>query len=341
MKKAARLFLLLTVFLLLAGCQGSDGTKEAGYKLFCVNSDSTALLEEQYSPKAEGGTELVEELLCAMADGIDKSGCQSVFPEGLTAKVSTLKDGRLTIDFDKSYHEMSHVKEVLFRAAVVQTMTQITDVQEVVFTVEGEALLNSAKEPVGPMHASSFLNSEGESINAYQYEALPLYFAGLNGRVLVKQMRNVHYAPDASLEQLVVEQLIAGPAGSRMLAVVPSDTVIREILVEGDLCIVNFSSEFNQPVSGAATTPEATVYAIVNSICDSCENINRVQLQVEGNSDVLLRDTVDLSEPFERNNDIIREKDGGSSRESEENGAAPSIGVDPNLTPGTETESSS
>ena len=336
MKKAARLFLLLAVFLLLEGCQENDAAEEAGYKLFCINEDGTALMEEQYSPEAEGGVELVEELLNVMAKGIDQTGCQSVFPEGLTAKVSTLKDGRLTIDFSKSYHEMSHVKEVLLRAAVVQTMTQITDVQEVVFTVEGEALLNAANEAVGPMHASSFLNSEGESINAYQYEALPLYFAGLNGKVLVKQMRNVHYAPDASLEQLVTEQLIAGPAGSRLLAVVPSDTVIREIRIEDDLCTINFSSEFNQAVSGAATTPEATVYAIVNSICDSCENVSRVQLQVEGSSDVLLRDTVDLSGPFERNNDIIREEDGGSSRESEGNGAVPTVGVDPNLTPETE-----
>lgn len=341
MKKAAKLLLLLASFLLLMGCQGNDRAEEAGYKLFCSNSDGTALQEELYTPEAEGGIELVEELLNAMAGEIARTDCRSVFPENLTAKVSTLKDGRLTIDFDKTYHEMSHIKEVLFRAAVVQTMTQITDVQEVVFTVAGEALLNAANEPVGPMHASSFINSEGESINAYQYEALPLYFGSLNGKVLVKQMRNVHYAPDASLEQLVVEQLIAGPAGSKLLAVIPSDTVIREIKVEGELCTVNLSSEFNQAVSGAATTPETTVYAIVNSICDSCENISKVQLQVEGSSDVFLRDNVDLSKPFERNNDIIREKDGGTSSENDGNGAIPTVGVDPNLTIETGEESGS
>ena len=50
------------------------------------------------------------------------------------------------------------------------------------------------------MHASSFINSEGDSINAYQYEALPLYFGSRNGTSLTKQMRNVHYASDDSLE---------------------------------------------------------------------------------------------------------------------------------------------
>ena len=94
-------------------------------------------------------------------------------------------------------------------------------------------------------------------------------------------MRNVHYASDDSLEKLVVEQLIAGPAGSKLTAVVPSDTVVREIRTEGDLCTVNLSSEFNQAVAGSSVTPEVTVYAIVNSICESCEDITKVQIQVE------------------------------------------------------------
>ena len=63
-------------------------------------------------------------------------------------------------------------------------------------------------------------------------EALPLYFGSRNGTSLTKQMRNVHYASDDSLEKLVVEQLIAGPA-DKLTAVVPSDTVVREIRTGG------------------------------------------------------------------------------------------------------------
>ena len=285
------------------------------------------------------GEKLVEELLSAMEGTFNRNDYQSVFPEGLTAAVSTLKDGRLTIDFNDAYKQMDDTREVLLRAAVVQTMTQITDVREVVFTVAGEALLNSENQAVGPMHASSFINSEGDSINAYQYEALPLYFGSRNGTSLTKQMRNVHYASDDSLEKLVVEQLIAGPAGSKLTAVVPSDTVVREIRTEGDLCTVNLSSEFNQAVAGSSVTPEVTVYAIVNSICESCEDITKVQIQVEGSSDVLLRDTLDLSQVFSCNSSFIREKDGENDTGSSDNGAVPSVGVDPNLTKEAQTES--
>lgn len=88
----------------------------------------------------------MEELLSAMEGTFNRNDYQSVFPEGLTAAVSTLKDGRLTIDFNDAYKQMDDTREVLLRAAVVQTMTQITDVREVVFTVAGEALLNSENQ---------------------------------------------------------------------------------------------------------------------------------------------------------------------------------------------------
>ena len=333
MKKTTGLLaVLVTMILIFSGCQNTAKTEQSGYKIFCRNEDATALREVKYEPEAEGGEKLVEELLQAMQGTFNRNDYQSVFTENLTAGVSTLKDGRLTIDFSDTYQQMSYAQEVLLRAAVVQTMTQITDVQEVVFTIKGEALLNSENEAVGPMHASSFINSEGDSINAYQYEALPLYFGSRDGKTLIKQMRNVHYASSDSMAELVVERLIAGPAGSRLSAVLPSDTVIRSVSVEGDLCTVNFSSEFNQAVGDSSVTPETTIFAIVDSICDSCEDISRVQIQVEGNSQIMLRDTLDLSQPFERNNDMIREKDGGSVPESNENGAVPSIGVDPNLT---------
>lgn len=339
MKKTAGIFLVLTMLLLLFGCQGSGQAEQTGYKIFCRNADATALREVKYEPEAEESEKLVEELLQAMQGTFNREDYQSVFPENLTASVSTLKDGRLTIDFSDAYRQMSYAQEVLLRAAVVQTMTQITDVQEVVFTIKGEALLNSENEAVGPMHASSFINSEGDSINAYQYEAIPLYFGSRDGKTLIKQMRNVHYASDDSMETLIVEQLIAGPAGSKLTAVIPSDTVIRDIQTEGKLCIVNLSSEFNQAVADSSVTPETTVYAIVNSICDSCEEITKVQIQVEGSSEVKLRDTLDLSQPFTKNSDMIREKDGGNVSESKENGVTPTVGVDPSLTKETETGS--
>lgn len=330
-------FLVLSALLLtLAGCAVFGEQEDGGYKLFCVSAEGTSLEEQSYTPKAAGGKTLVKEMLNAMAGQITRSGCRSVFPEGLSVKVSTLKDGRLTIDFNDIYKSMDHIHEVLFRAAVVQTMTQIADVQEIVFTIEGEALLNSANEAVGPMQASSFLNSEGESINAYQYQALSLYFAVSGGECLAKQMRNVHYAPETSLERMVVEQLIKGPSGRGLLSVLPADTEILDVTLDGELCIVNLNAACNRKPEEITVGAEISVYAIVNSICDSSEDIRKVQLQIEGSSDVQLWNEVDLSKPFERRDDLIREQDGGSAKEGNH---AAGIGVEPGLTSEEQEES--
>lgn len=149
MKKMAGFAAAVFLGLMLTGCQGTQKAEQSGYKVFCRNAEATALREVQYEPEAEGGEKLVEELLSAMEGTFNRNDYQSVFPEGLTAAVSTLKDGRLTIDFNDAYKQMDDTREVLLRAAVVQTMTQITDVREVVFTVAGEALLNSENQAVG------------------------------------------------------------------------------------------------------------------------------------------------------------------------------------------------
>ena len=76
--------------LMLTSCQGTQKAEQSGYKVFCRNAEATALREVQYEPEAEGGEKLVEELLSAMEGTFNRNDYQSVFPEGLTAAVSTL-----------------------------------------------------------------------------------------------------------------------------------------------------------------------------------------------------------------------------------------------------------
>ena len=103
MKKMAGFAAAVFLGLMLTSCQGTQKAEQSGYKVFCRNAEATALREVQYEPEAEGGEKLVEELLSAMEGTFNRNDYQSVFPEGLTAAVSTLKDGRLTIDFNDAY----------------------------------------------------------------------------------------------------------------------------------------------------------------------------------------------------------------------------------------------
>ena len=47
-----------------------------------------------------------------------------------------------------------------------------------------------------------------------------------------------------------------------------------------------------------------TVYSIVNSLCE-LSNVNKVQISVKSSTNIIFRDTIDLSQPLERSLDII------------------------------------
>ena len=51
-------------------------------------------------------------------------------------------------------------------------------------------------------------------------------------------------------------------------------------------------------------TPEATIYSIVNSLT-GLNNVKKVQILLNGETNVIYREKLDLSTYFERNLDII------------------------------------
>ncbi len=114
----------------------------------------------------------------------------------------------VTLHFDEDYSKMSAVDEVLCRAAVVRTMTQIDGVDCVAFYI-GDAPLTDAKgNLVGTMNQDSFIENPGEQINSIQNTTLTLYFSNLDGDGLVKEVReDVYYSSNISMEKLIMEQL--------------------------------------------------------------------------------------------------------------------------------------
>ena len=54
--------------------------------------------------------------------------------------------------------------------------------------------------------------------------------------------------------------------------------------------------------------PEVTIYSIVNSIIAN-GNAAKVQILIEGTSDAVFMNSIDLSKPLEWNADILEEKE--------------------------------
>ena len=113
----------------------------------------------------------------------------------------------------------------------------------------------------------------------------------------------IEYNSNISLERLVVEKIIGGPEDEELLPTVNPGTKIISIAVKDNICYVNLNKEFL--ITQNDVLPEVTVYSIVNSLIE-LQNINKVQISVEGNNAFVFRDTIDMAVLFERNLDILK-----------------------------------
>ena len=99
------------------------------------------------------------------------------------------------------YKKLSPSSEVLVRAAIVRTMTQLEGISYVSVTVGGEALTDSLGNVVGPMTADLFIDNAGNEINAYEKTRLLLYFTNEDGeRLIGVQTKPVVYSSNISME---------------------------------------------------------------------------------------------------------------------------------------------
>ena len=220
----------------------------------------------------------------------------------------------LTLHFDEDYSKMSAVDEVLCRAAVVRTMTQIDGVDCVAFYI-GDAPLTDAKgNLVGTMNQDSFIENPGEQINAIQTTTLTLYFSNRDGDALVKETQTVHYSSNISIEKLVIEHLLEQPKNAKGKSAIPSGTKLLSVTTVDGVCYVNFDAGFtNQDYE---IQEPIVIYSIVNSLSE-LSTVSKVQISVNGSTKGVYRDSYKLDKIYDRNLDYLEERQKGEKAKSE------------------------
>ena len=299
------LWILLASLVLLAGCKGAGGEEGDGPFLYYVNTDGTDLVKQEAKSLEGDPKEAVSYLLDALQEKTDTIDYKSAFPQKVTVEDWTLEEGRLKLFFTQDYEDMDQAAEVLLKAAVVQTLTQVEGVDSVEFFVGDKPLARKDGTAVGPMTAEEFIQNTGSSLHSYQVGNFSLYFAGKEGK-LVREAVEVRYNSNISAEKQIIEQLIQGPDGDEAIPTLPEDTKLLGISVRDGVCYVNFSEEFLQPVD--QVDPKLTIYSIVNSITAS-GSAGKVQILVNGETNLSYQETIDISQPFSMNADLIEEEE--------------------------------
>lgn len=309
-------FLLLIsvcVFLLFLSACGRHKKETPGdaYQIYYVNYDNTAVIFQEYTTEATQAQEVLSELLEQLGAVPGKLEYHAPLASGFSLLDYSLSEGQLILNFDDGYKNQEIITEILNRAAIVRTLTQVKEIQYVSFLVNSQPLTDASGSVVGVMNGDSFIDNAGDEINTYEKVKLRLYFANEDGNGLTEVSRTKVYSSNISLERLVVEEVIAGPKdtdtgvtqGSKAYPVVNPDTKIVSVAVRDGVCYVNLDSNFSNQIYNV--TPEVTIYSLTNSLAE-LSNVNKVQISINGETSINYRETISLSTLFERNLDLVK-----------------------------------
>ena len=299
-----------------AGCGNS--AESGAYHIEYLNKDKSRILQEPYEPQASDTDGMIREFLAVLSSDSENVEYRKPIPSDVEVTGYSLDGALLTLRFDADYSNMNTVEEVLCRAAVVRTMTQINGVDCVAFYIGDTPLTDARGNLIGSMTPDSFIENPGEQINSIQDTTVTLYFANEAGDGLVREVREgVYYSSNISMEKLVMEQLLEGTSAPGAKSSIPAGTKLVTVTVVDGVCYVNLDASFrNQDYS---VKEAVVIYSIVNSLTE-LPAINKVQISVNGDTSGTYRDVFSLGEMYERNLDYLELPQNTGTEEGNEEG---------------------
>ncbi len=298
------LFVMLLLMGTLMGCEKEtpNGTQ---VMMSYIGSQANKIIEKETYLLGESPEAQLEEVLVYLSTAPNKLEYQVPLSQGITVLTANLTNRSLVLNLSKDYKQLSKVMEILTRASLVKSITQIDGIDSVTIHIDGEPLHDSLDKTIGAMTADMFIDNAGKEISTHEKVTIRLYFANKTGDGLIAVDRSKAYNTNISLDKFVVEELLKGP-GDTIQGVYPSlnpETKLISTLVKDNTCYVNFDSTFLSRVYEVKT--DVAIYSIVNSLCE-LPGIDRVQISVDGNTDILFQEVLPLTTVFTRDLNYIQ-----------------------------------
>lgn len=297
--------ILLSLVAFLWGCGNNKVSEEKGIFVYYTNKDGTKIEQEEYSLQETNTRECIGELLDKLHNNGEKKEHLGAIPQKVTIRGYDITDGIALVDFTESYTEMNTQRELLCRAAVVLTLSQIKDVDYVAFTINDRPYSRKDGVVVGNMKASDFVADLGGGNNIFATSDFKLYFANQKGTKLKEYVLLDTIYGEKSKEQFIVEQLIKGPEKKGYMATLSPNLELISVVTANNICYVNFADNFATEQSKVSN--QLVIFSIVNSLSELTD-VHKVQISINGDSVLKYHDDISLTEPFVRNLDIIEVK---------------------------------
>lgn len=293
-KKIVLSVLLCITIVSLWGCKNDQEVdKYEGSYIFYIDSDENKLVNEKYTPKSSDTRESIDEMIKKLTD--------KTIPKDVIVNSYNLLDGIVTLDFSSEYLQLSKAKEVLIRAAIVLTLTQIESVDYVAFTVNDNPIIKSDGTLVGNMQATDFVDGYGSENKVVFTTKFVLYYANSDVSRLKEYVLMENYTGEGSKEEFIIRELIKGVDEKGYNNVLSPETQLINVMTRDNICYVNFGNNFL--TEQTAVPPELVIYSIVNSLSE-LNYVHKVQICVNGESNIDYRG-IKLENAFIRNLDHV------------------------------------
>lgn len=294
--------LLLIPVLVSCGKEEPEGTRIA---ISYIHSEGTKIVEQEAYLTGDTVEEQMQEVLTFLSTVPQKLDYKVPLSQGISVLNTNISQGLLVLNLSEEYKHLDSVMEILTRASLVKSLTQVEGIHEVSICINGEPLKDSMNKMVGNMTADMFIDNAGEEISTYEKITIRLYFTNEAGDALVAVERTKPYNTNISLDKFLVEELLKGPESTTegVYPTINPDTKLISTYVKDNICYVNFDSSFLTQVYEVDT--EIVIYSIVNSLC-SLTGIDRVQIIVDGNTDVFFHGMIPLTTVFSRDSSYVQ-----------------------------------
>lgn len=298
-KNLLLIVILLSFSFVLLGCQKNNKDnnlegEEAFVQVYYIETDERNLVSEDYRFQSDTPEEGIQELLEMLSSNPRNSSIKKAIPDSIyVSEYELLEDGRLRLDFNSEYNNLTGISEVLCRAAIVRTLAQIECVDYIEFTIGGQPVMDSDGRPIGLMEERDFISSTNAE-NVY----VTVYFANTEGNALIDSNLRITYDGNISIPELIIKRLIAGPIEKDMRSTIPEGTELINAITREGICYVDFNEHFlgkapimteinedienTEDVEGVPEVKrEIMIYSVVNSLVE-LSYINKVKFTING-----------------------------------------------------------
>lgn len=299
MKKSISISIVLCVLLLLASC--APKSQSLNINLYYANKDNSQIILEQREIQVTKKDSIPKIALDELLKGPKNSDLNSNIPRGTKLLSVDIEKKIAKVNFSKDFSGFpGSMAESFAVISVVNTLTDLEEIEQVEIWVDGKELIAPSGEPYGLLEKYD-IQKINKELNT---ETVTLYFPDKEAMYLVSEQRDI--IKDEPIAFGIVMELMKGPESSELTPpALPKEAKLLSVEVKGDTAYVDFSKELKENHIGGSTGEIMTIYPIVNSLTELPE-IDKVEFLIEGEKEKSLAGHLTFDEPFTRDESLIK-----------------------------------